>query len=93
LVPFITVAANDIRFGTLLYIPKLDGMKLPNNKIHNGCVKVGDTGFGFGGKHIDWFVTSESNYETLTKKDPFTNVAVFNGTLPNGQKCSLLNYS
>ncbi|RGB26255.1 hypothetical protein C1646_674949 [Rhizophagus diaphanus] len=93
LIPYITVAANDIRAGTLLYIKKLDGMKLPNSKVHNGCVKVDDKGFGFGGKHIDWFVARESNYKFLINKDPFTNVVVSNGTLPNGQKCAILNYS
>lgn len=92
MVPFTSVAANDIRPGTLLYIQKLDGMKLPNSKVHNGCVKVDDKGFGFGGKHIDWFVAKESNYKALIAKDPFTNVKVFNGTLPNGQKCVLLKY-
>ncbi|RIA91585.1 hypothetical protein C1645_875354 [Glomus cerebriforme] len=93
LVPFITVAANDIRKGTLLYIPKLDGIILPNSKVHNGCVKVDDKGFEFGKKHIDWFVAKKSNYDTLTKKNTFTSVSVFNGTSPNGQKCSLLNYT
>ncbi|GES95634.1 carbohydrate-binding module family 50 protein [Rhizophagus clarus] len=93
LVPYITVAANDIRKGTLLYIPKLDGMLLPNGKTHNGCVKADDTGDSFGGKHIDWFVARESNFEFLTNRDPFESVSVFNGTLPNGQNCALLNYS
>ncbi|GBB83547.1 hypothetical protein RclHR1_10240008 [Rhizophagus clarus] len=80
LVPYITVAANDIRKGTLLYIPKLDGMLLPNGKTHNGCVKADDTGDSFGGKHIDWFVARESNFEFLTNRDPFESVSVFNDT-------------
>jgi len=68
-------------------------MVLPNSKIHNGCVRVDDVGYGFGGKHVDWFVAKESNYEFLDSKDSFDKVSVFSGTASNGQKCKILNYN
>jgi hypothetical protein len=66
--PYTTVAANDIRLGTTIYVPNFDGVILPSGESHNGCLKVQDEGYGFGGKHIDWFVVSESNYEILDNK-------------------------
>lgn len=91
--PFITVAANDIRPGTLLYIPALVNLALPGGKRHNGCVMVDDRGHGFGGKHIDLFVATESIYRALDKQKRISNVQVFDGTSPNGKKCTLLNYT
>jgi 3D (Asp-Asp-Asp) domain-containing protein len=90
--PFTTIAANDIRTGTLLFIPALVNLPLPGGKKHNGCVKVDDTGHGFGGKHIDWFVATQSNYKILDKQKRISNVQVFEGTSPDGKKCTLLNY-
>lgn len=90
--PFTTVAANDIRPGTLLYIPALDGLTLPGGQRHNGCVKVDDTGHGFGGKHIDFFVATESIYNFLDNKKSINNVQVFSGISPTGKKCTILNY-
>ncbi|CAG8499524.1 6668_t:CDS:2, partial [Funneliformis mosseae] len=83
LVPFVTVAANDIKKGTLIYIPKLDGIVLPNGKTHNGCLRVDDEGFSFGKKHIDWFVAKKSNFNALIKKNSFSSVEVFSGTSPS----------
>ncbi|CAG8441701.1 10085_t:CDS:2 [Funneliformis caledonium] len=88
LTPFVTIAANDIRPGTKLYIPKLDGMIMPGGERHNGCVKVDDEGHGFGERHIDFFVGKESNYKTLIKQKLFTEVEVF-----SAKKCNILNYS
>ncbi|GBB83548.1 hypothetical protein RclHR1_10240009 [Rhizophagus clarus] len=85
--PFTTVAANDILPGTVLYIPVLDGLSLPGGQRHNGCVKVDDTGHGFGGKHIDWFVATESIYTFLDNRKTIDNVQVFEG------KCTILNYT
>src|ERR1043166_802223 len=59
LAPYTSVAANDIREGTKVYVPQFDGVVLPSGERHNGCLKVQDKGFGFGGRHIDWFVARE----------------------------------
>ena len=85
--PYTTVAANDIKQGTVLYIQQFDGMKLPNSKVHNGCVRVDDTGYILGKKHIDWFVAKESNYEFLDGRYSVDKVTVY-----EGQNCPLLNY-
>ncbi|SAM09708.1 hypothetical protein [Absidia glauca] len=53
--PFITVAANDLRRNTKIYIPTLDGWSIPgSNKKHNGCLLVDDKSWSFDGNHIDW---------------------------------------
>lgn len=39
--PFITVASNDIKKGTKIYVPQIAGWKIPgSNKKHNGCLLV-----------------------------------------------------
>ncbi|CAI2162666.1 6952_t:CDS:2 [Funneliformis geosporum] len=88
LIPFVTIAANDIRLGSKVYIPKLDGMIMPGGIRHNGCVKADDQGRGFGGKHIDFFVGKESNYKDLIKQKLFTEVEVF-----CREDCIILNYT
>jgi hypothetical protein len=47
LVPFISVAANDLPLGQKLYIPELDGVNLGGGMTHNGCVRVDDDGWSF----------------------------------------------
>jgi len=85
--PFITIASNDIKSGTKLYIKEFDGLRLPiNNKIHNGCFKVGDTGFSFRGNHIDVFVLKEAFYKNIDPKIRVNKVNVFTAN------CELLNY-
>ncbi|KAL9560208.1 hypothetical protein MBANPS3_000060 [Mucor bainieri] len=59
LVPWVSVASNDIKLGTTLYIKDLDGVSLPNGKKHNGCVRVDDRSWSMGGCHIDFFVSSK----------------------------------
>ncbi|CEP19697.1 hypothetical protein [Parasitella parasitica] len=65
LVPWVSVASNDIRKGTTLYIKKLDGVKLPNGMNHNGCVRVDDEGWGLNDCHIDFFVLQFKSYKLL----------------------------
>lgn len=62
LVPYVSVAANDIPFGTTLYVKALDGVKLPTGAKHNGCVRVDDVSWSFNGCHIDFFVLQYSAY-------------------------------
>ncbi|CDH59144.1 hypothetical protein RO3G_14128 [Lichtheimia corymbifera JMRC:FSU:9682] len=35
--PWVSVASNDLKRGTTLYVKDLDGLKLPDGKKHNGC--------------------------------------------------------
>ncbi|RIA91584.1 hypothetical protein C1645_692519 [Glomus cerebriforme] len=86
--PFVTVAANDFKLGTLLFIPALVDVVLPGGQRHNGCVVVDDQGHGFGGKHIDWFVASEAIYRTLDNQIRKDNVQVFDGA-----SCTIKDYS
>ncbi|CEP18820.1 hypothetical protein [Parasitella parasitica] len=72
LVPWVSVASNDIKAGTTLYIKEMDGLALPNGKTHNGCVRVDDQGWSLGGCHIDFFVLQFSAYQDLEKTLPTT---------------------
>ncbi|KAL9541165.1 hypothetical protein MBANPS3_009276 [Mucor bainieri] len=47
LVPYISVAVNDIPYGQKLYISKLDGVDLGYGIKHNGCVRVDDDSWSF----------------------------------------------
>ncbi|KAI8067563.1 hypothetical protein BC940DRAFT_239025 [Gongronella butleri] len=58
LVPYVSVAVNDLPLGQTLYIPELDGANLGNGLAHNGCVRVDDDGWSFGGCQLDLFVIS-----------------------------------
>jgi len=84
--PYATVAVNDIRLGTKLYLPQLDGLKLPSGETHNGCVIADDNGHGLGRRHIDWFVAKETNYDILDRKN-INNVKVLNAA-----NCKILKY-
>jgi len=86
--PYATVAANDIKLGTKLYLKQLDGVKLPNGKTHNGCVVADDNGFSFGRKQIDWFVGKESNFKILNSKLKIDSVTVL-----NAPQCKILKYT
>lgn len=68
LVPWVSVAANDIALGTTLYIKDLDGISLPNGKKHNGCVRVDDRSWSMGGCQIDFFLLQFSSYQQFNKK-------------------------
>lgn len=70
LVPWVSVASNDIKKGTKLYIKELDGVKLPDGETHNGCVRVDDEGWSFDGCQLDFFVLQYSAYRTLENKLP-----------------------
>ncbi|KAG2232426.1 hypothetical protein INT48_005729 [Thamnidium elegans] len=69
LVPFVSVAANDIPYGQTLYIEKLDGLDLGNNQKHNGCVRVDDDSWSFNTCQIDFFVLSYVDYLWLDLDD------------------------
>lgn len=50
LAPFVSIAANDLPYGQTIYLPQLDGVRLSNGLIHNGCVRVDDDSYSFGCK-------------------------------------------
>lgn len=85
LVPWVSVASNDIKRGTKLYIKELHGVKLPDGKTHNGCVRVDDDGWSFNGCQLDFFVLQFTAYEKLENILP-EEVTV------TQKNCKILNY-
>lgn len=87
--PYITIASNDIKKNTKIYVPALVGWKLPGtNKKHNGCLLVDDQSWSFKGKHIDFYVYTMDNYESLDKAHKLNNVDIY-----EGGSCKLINYN
>ena len=61
--PYTSVANNDFKVGTRLYIRELDGVALPGTgQTHDGCVQVDDEAWSFGSNHIDFFVGKQEHY-------------------------------
>lgn len=85
LVPWVSVASNDIKRGTTLYVKELDGVKLPDGKTHNGCVRVDDKGWSFNGCQLDFFVLQYTAYQKLENILP-DKVTV------SQQSCKIQNY-
>jgi 3D (Asp-Asp-Asp) domain-containing protein len=70
LVPYRTLAVDPhvIRTGTVLYVPVLNGVRLPSGEIHDGFMFAHDEGQGITGKRVDVFVGYESDVDnTLTR--------------------------
>ncbi|KAG1465181.1 hypothetical protein G6F56_004938 [Rhizopus delemar] len=86
--PYVTIASNDIKKNTKIYVPSLVGWKIPGtSKKHNGCLLVDDQSWSFSGKHIDFYVYSMDNYQTLDKAHSITKVDIY-----EGGSCKLLDY-
>jgi len=81
--PFVSIATNDLPQKSTVYVKELDGVKLPNGKIHNGCLRVDDTGWSFEGCQLDWFVLEYQFYVKLNTPEHVHAVA---------RKCKPLNY-
>ncbi|KAI8082804.1 uncharacterized protein BX664DRAFT_267842 [Halteromyces radiatus] len=86
--PYVTIAANDFKRGTKIYVPQLVGWSLPGtSKKHNGCLLVDDQSWSFGSHHIDFYIYKQKNYKTLDKQHRITKVDIY-----DGGSCTLLNY-
>jgi 3D (Asp-Asp-Asp) domain-containing protein len=86
--PYVTIASNDIKKNTKIYVPSLVGWKVPGSKkTHNGCLLVDDQSWSFKGKHIDFYVYSMANYEKLDGAHHINNVDIY-----QGGSCKILNY-
>jgi len=77
LVPYRTLAVDPqvIEFGTVLYLPALDGLRLPSGEVHDGFAFAHDEGQGITGHRIDVFVAFESDVNnTLTRSGCIENM-------------------
>ncbi len=73
--PFRTVAVDPrkVPLGSSLYIPELDGVRMPGPRgvggfVHDGCVVAGDTGGGVRGAQLDLFVARRAYYHGLARR-------------------------
>lgn len=70
LMPYRTLAVDPkvIQVGSVLYVPALDGVRLPSGEIHDGFMFAHDEGQSIRGNRIDVFVGFESDVDnTLTR--------------------------
>ena len=70
LVPFRTLAVDPsvVPLGTVVYVPALDGVRLPTGETHDGLCLAQDTGQGIEGQRVDIFVGFENDEDnTLTR--------------------------
>lgn len=65
LTPFVSVASNDLPLLSKVFVPILQGRRLPNGKTHNGCVRVDDMLGEHTSCHLDFFLPSYDAYRKL----------------------------
>ncbi len=89
--PFRTVAVDPrrVKLGSLLYVPALDGVRMPGRApvggfVHDGCVVAGDTGGGIQGSQLDLFVARRAYVNGLARRGGshgwMKRMPVFEGT-------------
>jgi 3D (Asp-Asp-Asp) domain-containing protein len=85
--PFRSVAVDTrvIPLGTVLYLPELDGVRMPGRApwggfVHDGCVVAEDRGGGIRGHDIDFFVARKTFSNILDARHRLKKVGVFEGT-------------
>lgn len=81
LLPYHTIAADNTvhKIGDIIYVPKADGLRLPDGSIHEGFFIVRDTGGAFNGigsQRVDLFTGIDPDYDNAFLK------AGFNHTTP-----------
>jgi len=77
LIPYRSLAVdpNVVKLGTILYIPALDGIRLPSGEVHDGLVIAHDTGSAIIGYRIDVFVGFENDVDnSLTQSGQIENM-------------------
>ena len=56
----VAVDVDEIKLGTVLYIPDYHGLRGPDGKAHDGCFVAEDRGLKVKGKHVDVFTGAPS---------------------------------
>ncbi len=104
LAPFRMVAVDIslIKMGSLLYVPELDGLRMPGRPpaggfIHDGCVVAADVGGAIKGRQLDLFVARRAYYEGLARRGSShgwaTSVEVWDGSARCTRKGSKVSRS
>lgn len=85
--PFRSVAVDSsvISIGAVLYLPDLDGVRVPGRTpwggfIHDGCVVADDRGGNVIGKRLDLFMARRKYYKEVHGQHRFSWVAVKDGS-------------
>lgn len=84
LVPFRSVAVDTyyIPAGTRMYIPELDGLRMPGRSpyggfVHDGCVIADDTGGGVDDSQIDIFFGLKGHYQGFDRRHKIKSVRAY----------------
>ena len=90
LAPFRSIAVDKdiVPIGTRLYIPALDGLRMPGKRpwggfVHDGCVIADDRGGAVRGHEIDFFAGLRAYYRVLQRKHRFETWRAYTG----GERC------
>jgi 3D (Asp-Asp-Asp) domain-containing protein len=65
--PFRSIAVDRrlIPLGDPVYVPELDGVTMPDGRVHDGCVRADDTGGMIKQRKIDFFVVTYEGYRNV----------------------------